>query len=383
MSANLSRTIERNLDSICKTPRIHREELLRFVHRPILVHQMFEASCLHPFRMLQDLTDLYHGINIYDDPCVKKLLADGGTSSPQLQKVVTRRKTACQDQLKSFVETSWKIYEELGTWACEMYIYCCIKYFASKQQDYVFYSDSLSRDEASYLLSILKTLNLSMDYANQDPQPHSITPKAEVLINTLLAEAGIPRETKLLEEQQTATQAFSGIIFVETRAAVIMLKKLLQAHPSTKNRLILGASVGTSTSSQRKAKISDCLANSELDEELEIILDDLRVGKRNLLVSTNVVEEGIDITACNTVICFDEPKSLVSFIQRRGRARDIKSKYIIMFPKQEKTSGLPKWAHLEEAMKEKYMDDMRELERIDKREELLRTHREFTVEATG
>ena len=48
-------------------------------------------------------------------------------------------------------------------------------------------------------------------------------------------------------------------------------------------------------------------------------LDDLRSGAKNLIISTSICREGIDIGACNIVICFEKPPNLKSFIQRRGR----------------------------------------------------------------
>jgi ERCC4-related helicase len=51
------------------------------------------------------------------------------------------------------------------------------------------------------------------------------------------------------------------------------------------------------------------------------MLNDFQQRRKNLIISTNVLEEGIDITACYMVICFNKPPNLKSFVQRRGRAR--------------------------------------------------------------
>ena len=48
------------------------------------------------------------------------------------------------------------------------------------------------------------------------------------------------------------------------------------------------------------------------------------------LVSTDVLEEGMDITTCNLVIRFDEITTFRSYVQSKGRARAKPSKYIVL-----------------------------------------------------
>lgn len=50
----------------------------------------------------------------------------------------------------------------------------------------------------------------------------------------------------------------------------------------------------------------------------------------NLLVATNVAEEGLDIQTCCLVVRFDLPETVASFIQSRGRARMQKSEYAFL-----------------------------------------------------
>jgi hypothetical protein len=52
-------------------------------------------------------------------------------------------------------------------------------------------------------------------------------------------------------------------------------------------------------------------------------------GQVNLLVSTDVVEEGLDVQSCRSVIRFDLSKTVRSYIQSRGRARHTGSEFIV------------------------------------------------------
>ncbi|XP_026440926.1 endoribonuclease Dicer homolog 3a-like [Papaver somniferum] len=59
-------------------------------------------------------------------------------------------------------------------------------------------------------------------------------------------------------------------------------------------------------------------------------LDAFRSGKINLLFTTDVAEEGLHIPNCSRVVRFDLPKTVRSYVQSRGRARQSDSQYILM-----------------------------------------------------
>ncbi|NVM34507.1 MAG: DEAD/DEAH box helicase family protein [Candidatus Lokiarchaeota archaeon] len=64
------------------------------------------------------------------------------------------------------------------------------------------------------------------------------------------------------------------------------------------------------------------------------ILDMFRGGQYNVLVSTNVGEEGLDIAECDLVIFYDVVASEIRYIQRKGRtARHREGKVIILYSK--------------------------------------------------
>ncbi|KAF4527800.1 hypothetical protein B566_EDAN016212 [Ephemera danica] len=54
------------------------------------------------------------------------------------------------------------------------------------------------------------------------------------------------------------------------------------------------------------------------------------MGKVNLIVSSSVLEEGMDVPKCNLVIKFDSPDTFSSFIQSKGRARDQTATFYVL-----------------------------------------------------
>ena len=72
------------------------------------------------------------------------------------------------------------------------------------------------------------------------------------------------------------------------------------------------------------------------EQQLEAI-QGFRSEKYNLLVSTSVLEEGMDVAACNLVIRFQTMTNEIAEVQAQGRARAIESKmYTIMSSNSEK-----------------------------------------------
>ncbi len=64
------------------------------------------------------------------------------------------------------------------------------------------------------------------------------------------------------------------------------------------------------------------------------ILEQFKQGQYNVLVSTNVGEEGLDIAECDLVVFYDVVASEIRFIQRKGRtARHREGKVIILYCK--------------------------------------------------
>jgi ERCC4-related helicase len=89
-------------------------------------------------------------------------------------------------------------------------------------------------------------------------------------------------------------------------------------------------------------------------------LSEFKAGRKNLIVATDVLEEGLDVSSCRLVICYDKPANVKSFVQRRGRARHEHSTYAIMLSTEEDSLILSQWRALEKTMIKAYQQEERQ-----------------------
>lgn len=88
-------------------------------------------------------------------------------------------------------------------------------------------------------------------------------------------------------------------------------------------------------------------------------LQDFRDGTINLIISTDALDEGIDVALCNTIICFDRPDNLRSYIQKRGRARQKRSTFIMMAPDTLSPEDVQFYKHVEKRINALLDDETR------------------------
>jgi len=128
-------------------------------------------------------------------------------------------------------------------------------------------------------------------------------------------------EKIILEELQTNPES-RILVFIKLRNSVINVVKKLKNLPSIHPTRF----VGQLTKSEDDKGLSQT-------QQIEI-LEQFKEGKYNVLCSTNVGEEGLDISECDLVIFYDVVASEIRLIQRKGRtARHRKGKVVILYSK--------------------------------------------------
>lgn len=359
------------MHATAKTPKKSRTELARFVNRPELIRVDFQVETPLSYQspLLTALSRSYTEYDLMQDPYTKDLLRkqqNGIDVSKQVQTLFLSHKTYCTEQLKVLCNKSRDMMQELGQSAVEWYLHQCVARFEKTVSDAEQLLD-WSNDEKQHLLNILRRLPFSGFVPCPPLSINNISRKVERLIEVLISEA-------------QDNPNFTGLIFVEQRAWLAVLAEILSIHPRTKELFRVGTFLGTSQSSKRKAMIA---AFAEPRNQ-QTTLEDFRAGTTNLILATSVLEEGIDVSSCHFVVCFERPKNLKSFIQRRGRARMQKSKYFVFMP--EAGGGRPpeSWEALEQEMKKAYLDDLRQAKLAEETEmEEEEGSRCFEVETTG
>ena len=119
-----------------------------------------------------------------------------------------------------------------------------------------------------------------------------------------------------------------GIVFVSMRKTAYKLCEQIRAIPEVSEKLNPEAFVGHGQGSYDGMAWRD---------EQELLLKNFRSGVTKLLVSTSVLQEGLDVPTCNLVVRFEGAANLRALVQTRGRAsRRPGSKFVVICNEREK-----------------------------------------------
>jgi RNA-dependent RNA polymerase len=133
---------------------------------------------------------------------------------------------------------------------------------------------------------------------------------------------GSPHWNQLFYELKQCSADIKALIFVDTREGAKLLLRSIKADREL-SHITPGLVLGHGG--------ADGMA---WEGEQEEAIEALNSGKLNLIVSTSVLEEGLDVIACDLVIRFMTRVSLIKFVQSRGRARKAKGKMVVILSRE-------------------------------------------------
>jgi ERCC4-related helicase len=131
-----------------------------------------------------------------------------------------------------------------------------------------------------------------------------------------------PLTNNMFEDEEAPKRKMTAIVFVQERQIATALAALLNyvasVKPSLSHLRVSYAVGGTSSNNFKEPGSKLFLEMTERERlRLEKTLDEFRCGMINCLVSTSVLEEGMDITQCNLVVRFDKIQEFRSYVQSK------------------------------------------------------------------
>ncbi|KAH9933177.1 P-loop containing nucleoside triphosphate hydrolase protein [Epithele typhae] len=379
------RDLEMNLDCTIRSTRHNRGELAQYVHRPEFKHYTY-LSPVHtwdgcPSVNYQALKAVIDTLNIEDDPYVISLRSrltklqpgdDRRRIDQQLSKAIDKEDTFTHKGLRDFARAAEDICMDLGTWAADWYVAKVIERAKLAANPYNNIMSNWQEKEKRYLLGILNRVAVVRPSSDIEVIINELTHKMRTLVDHLVEEETIFR---------SVDEDYSGIIFVTRRDTVIVLAELLRRIPETEQLFRVGCLLGSSNSFKRHSFLD--ITRSIIEESQADILRDFKIGDKNLIVSTSVAEEGIDIQACGSVVRFDVPPNVVSWAQSRGRARRRRSSFVILFEELGPQDVVRKWEDTERQLMAAYNDPSRALESVEEEVDGMDGYQDFEVASTG
>ncbi|KAH8252503.1 hypothetical protein KR032_000286 [Drosophila birchii] len=150
------------------------------------------------------------------------------------------------------------------------------------------------------------------------------------------------------------------LVFLERRYSCKCILGMLQAFindsPELRNVLVPQFMVGRNS-------ISKDFENVLERNQQKSAIQQFRDGEANLMVCSSVLEEGIDVQACNYVLILDALKTFNMYVQTKGRARSKEAQYVLFSSEVEKAKisqqiGQYRVAHAEiaEYLKDRVLD---------------------------
>ncbi|KAM0346655.1 hypothetical protein ACHAPU_005367 [Fusarium lateritium] len=203
----------------------------------------------------------------------------------------------------------------LGPWCADRYWQLSITETAadrleSRTGDKFFGDSTVARsDRATEAVRRVRKIVEDHQFGTIEPRSNKLSSKVKSL-HEILLHAFTVGDTKRC------------IVFVEKRSTAFLLSDLYHQASMRIPEMIASYMVGGQSG-------SSIIGNMSFRDQV-LTLQKFKRGSINCLFATQVAEEGIDVPDCDLIIRFDLYKSVIQYVQSKGRARKAHSRYITM-----------------------------------------------------
>jgi endoribonuclease Dicer len=274
----------------------------------------------------------------------------------------TRLHTLVEEQVghipafERYFETSKYLSSQLGAWAAERYWH-----HAFRTEDLARLLGKLSKAFGKW----------KMDVASSDAQEAQVRRAFQIVEDYIFRRPKANLDdlsTKVEELHRFLTEHYDKdlknrcIIFVEQKATARMLVEVFN-EIGAKN-LRPGLLTG------HAAKEGDARVSFR---QQVLTMTAFRKGTINCLFATSVAEEGLDVPDCNLVIRFDLYKTVIQYVQSKGRARHKNSKFVeLCEEKNQRETSVRNEARLQEMKLKHWIGNLDPSRRIEGDEGLVK-----------
>ncbi|KAF2739077.1 endoribonuclease dcr-1 [Polyplosphaeria fusca] len=260
-----------------------------------------------------DLALLQHNISKPDEEFAKYNRLKYPFETPFYKELKSRYRDF--STFRKYFTTALELSSQLGSWASDFY------------WSFIF-SEDAARKLANRVESTFNRAASHASVAQLDEDTARLREAAEYVQNH---DFGIPTPTTehlsskvillhdWLQRYYSRTGEARCIVFVERRYTARLLNHIFShiGGPHLRSDILVG--------------INSAVGDWNVSLKSQVMsVTKFRKGELNCLFSTSVAEEGLDIPQCNLVIRFDLYRTMIGYVQSRGRARHRNSKYLHM-----------------------------------------------------
>lgn len=223
----------------------------------------------------------------------KKFLKLGATTLRMVSKIFEEHFKYCEYSLEDLLSYSTPKVAELMK---------CLQNYRPKT-DFVIISEDL--DPGSDDHESDSEMSDYSDFSDNENDNDDITSPNSKQIHIAIKKVG-PEDDNPSDPFPQEDKCLSGIVFIEHQHAAYALNKYIEEACAWDESLCFVKSTHVTGSKSSNKK-------QGLFKKQEDTLRKFRMQELNLLVSTNFLEDGVDLPKCNLVVRFDLPKSYKSY----------------------------------------------------------------------